>query len=322
MTASGRKEPSATAPLVAWRHVLALTGAGLALGGLTGLVLGLAAVPAAIAGMAVGAYGTVSAGLRGGVAGGAGLLAVLVLLLLAPGPWLLGGLCAALCLAAGIELAQSGTRVSVMVLLALLVVALTHGTDADLRMLFPVAAGLVAGHLVIAGLGLTAMLRTRPAPFRQGLRLGLFLALGVGAALLLVALIEAPHSYWIAILFVSRALSPGPDAAAPLRRYGTGAAIGVVIAIGIEALGLPDALRLCLALGALGLALRYMLAPQPIGPAMSTVAVLLGTAPTLSEAVFRAESIGMVIGLVLLVGFVLDRLWRVVVGAGSNDRIA
>lgn len=318
MTALRPMQPPVPVPLVSWRHVMVMTGACLGLGGVTGLGMGLAAVPATIAGLSVSAYGAASAGLRGSFAGGVGFMAVLLALIAAPGMWMLAGLSAALCLAAGIELAARGTRVSVMVLLGLVVVALTQRTEADILLVLPAAAGLVTGYMVLARLGLSGMLRAGPASDRQGLRLGLFLALGMGAALGLVALIDAPRSYWIAIVFVSRALSPRPDARAPLGRYGTGAAIGVVISIGIEALGPPDVLRLCLALGALALALRYLLAPQLTGPAMSTVAVLLGTAPTLNEAVFRAESIGIVIGLVLVVGFVLDGLWRIVVGAGTD----
>jgi hypothetical protein len=178
------------------------------------------------------------------------------------------------------------------------------------QMLAFAVLGLVAGHFAVGHLSLTGILRAPPEPSQHAIRLGAFLGLGLALSLICVALIPEHRSYWIAILFVSRALIPFPDSKRPLLRYGKGASVGILAAVLVEALAPPDALRMLIACAALVLGIRFLPNPGSVGTAMMTVAVLLGTAPTYAEAIFRAEAILLVFAIMVLVGVVLDRLWN------------
>jgi hypothetical protein len=312
--ADGQGTVPAPSPVFPWRHAFLLVGASLLIAVPSFLMAGQVAAIASVAGFMTGGFAASSAGLRGTLAGGAGLLAALALLLISQSLPIFAAVCALLCLAAGVEASRQGTRISVMVLLGVTVmaVALARGPD---PLILPLAVlGLATGHFVIGHLGLTGMLCGRPAAARHAARLGLFLAFGMALSVVFVALMDGQRSYWIALLFVSRALVPFPDRKEPLLRYGTGAAAGVLAAVLIEAMGLPDVLRLLLALGALVLGIRFLIHPMPIAPAMMTMAVLLGTAPTAAEALFRAEAIALVFAIILMVGLVVDQLWAAVPG--------
>ncbi len=295
--------------LLPWRHVLTLTAVCLALGILFHLALGSAGAVIAVAGFALGGFATAAAGWRGCARGGAIFLPGLAILLAWPGPGALALVSAALCILAGIEVARGGTQITVMALLGLVMSFVAMAGGSDPWLMAPAAVGVVAGFLTLGSLGLAGVMRPGPAGARHGLRMALFLGAGMTISSLLVLNLDMPRSYWIAVLFLSRALIPFPDRIAPLQRYGTGAALGVLVAVGLEALALPVGIRLSIALAALVLGTRFMLHPRPIGPAMTTVAVLLGTAPTATEALFRAEAIGLVIGMIVLLGLLIDRLW-------------
>jgi hypothetical protein len=298
--------------LLPWRHVLTLAGACLVLGALFLVVMGRAGAVMAVAGFAVGGFAIVSAGWRDAAPWAAGYLLAFGLLVAWPGIAALALLSTVLCVLAGVEVARTGRQIAVMLLLGLVMSFVAMPGGGGVGLLFPAAAGLAAGFATLGWLGLAGTLPPGPSTARHGWRLGLFLGGGMALSFVLVLGLDLPRAYWIAVLFLSRALIPFPDRAEPLRRYGTGAALGVLVALGIEALALPDGLRLALALAALVLGIRFMLHTRPIGPAMTTVAVLLGTAPTTAEALFRAEAIGLVIGMIVLLGLVIDRLWSLV----------
>ena len=76
-----------------------------------------------------------------------------------------------------------------------------------------------------------------------------------------------------------------------------------------ELMLVPIWLRLCVALVAAAIGLRYVIHPLPISSAAFSAAILLGAAPTLIEAVYRAEAIAIVVGLVLFLVFLMDRIW-------------
>lgn len=292
-----------------WRHVIVLTCAAL-LVALPGLILAEhAGAVAAIAGLMTAGYATSSTGLRGAIGGGTGLLGALALLLIWPSLPSFGVICALLCIAAGIELARQGSRISVMILLALTMTTVSLHQSPEPKMLAFVLIGLVAGHATIGHLGLSSIVSASPEPKEHAIRLGVFLGFGLAISLICVAVIPEHRSYWVAILFVSRALIPFPDSKQPLLRYGKGAAVGILAAVLIEVIAPPETVRLLIALAALVLGIRFLPNQGPIGATMMTVAVLLGTAPTFGEAAFRAEAIFLVITIMVLVGVVLDSLW-------------
>jgi hypothetical protein len=209
--------------------------------------------------------------------------------------------------------AAAGTRVAVVVLLGA-VMAATGLSQGSTAWILPLAlAGVVAGCLAVEHLGPSTILPRAPATAEAGLRLGLFLALGVALSLALVLVIDMHRSYWIAIIFVSRALLPMQHRPQALLRYSKGAAAGVLFAVAVELAGLLGILRLLVPLAALIAGLRFLTYPIPVSSGAFTVAVLLGTAPTLAEAAFRLETVALVIGMILFVTLLLDRLWTALV---------
>ncbi|WP_139165875.1 hypothetical protein [Paracoccus tibetensis] len=271
---------------------------------------------AALAGFACCAFGGAAAGMRGAAMGGAGLVAALALALVWPGWWAYALLCAALCAAAGIEAAARGTRIAIIVMLGVTLV-FASGAPTGLPALAMAGLGAATGAVVMGHLALWSVIPPQRLSRAQGLRLALFLSLGVTLSLILG--LRAPqHGHWIAVLFMSRALVPFGQRRAPLMRYGTGAALGVSAALLIEAVHPPGLLRVALAIAAAVLGLRFMLHARPIGPAMTTLSVLLGTAPTMRDALFRAEAVAAALGIVVLAGLVLDRLW-LEPRSGPND---
>jgi hypothetical protein len=89
-------------------------------------------------------------------------------------------------------------------------------------------------------------------------------------------------------------------------RFGKGAAIGVAAAIAVESLGLPAWTHLALSLCAAWVGMRYMVHPLPISSAAFSAAILLGTAPTLPDAILRLQAIALVVALVLVLALAFD----------------
>lgn len=291
-----------------WRHAGTICGAALVLGVAGFVMQGSAGSMAATAGFAVGLFATLSAGGRGALVSGAGYLAAAALLLAFPNVAVLLALCLALSAASAVEVLKAGSRMSIMVLMGFILFAIAARRGGDVWMLPLAAAGLVVGWWATAHLRLSGVLRLPLASRHDAIRLGLFLGLGVVLSVGMAYWIELPHAYWIVILFLSRSLMPMQQHPGALLKYGHGAALGVVAAVVVEALGTPDALRLLLALAAFVPGLRYMIHPLPISAAAMTAGVLLASAPTPGDAGFRAGAIVLVIGLILFLTLVLERV--------------
>ncbi len=311
MTAKDTPPKVAVPTVLPWRYALTICAAALALGiagyAATGSVGSVGSI-AATAGFAVGLFAALSHGLRGVLIAGLGFIAAAGMVLAYPVLPVLMAVCIALSGVAAVEVARVGTRMSVMVLMGLILFAVAVERGGDLRMLALAAFGVGGGYLVIAVLRLPSILRAAPASRAEAVRLAIFLSVGVALSIGLATAVNMPHAYWIVILFISRCLMPVQDKPGALFKYGHGAALGVLAAMLIELAGLPDAWRLLLALAAFVLGLRFMPHPQPISVAAMTAGVLLASAPTLSEATFRAEAVVLVIALILFLTLVLERI--------------
>lgn len=304
----GKPAGPAIPSVVPWRHALTICAAALGLG-LGGYVLsGSAGSMAALAGFAVGLFAALSGGRRGALIACLGFVAAAGLVLAFSGLPMLLALSLGLSALATVEAVQSGTRMSVMGLLGIILVAMAIDRGGDVRLVPQAVLGLGAGYLVIRHLQLFAILPAPLASRPEAIRLGLFLAVGVVLSISLALAIDLPHSYWIVILFLSRCLMPMQDHPGALVKYGHGAALGVLAAVVIELAGTPETVRLLLALVAFGLALRFMPHPLPISSAGMTAGVLLSSAPTPHDATFRIEVVFLVIALILFLTLMLDRV--------------
>ena len=291
-----------------WRYALLICAAALVLGIAGYALTGSAGSMAATAGFAVGLFAALSAGGRGVAVAGPGFIAACALVLIFPGMPVLLGICLALSVMAAVEVARSGTRMSVMVLMGVILFAIATARVGDLRMLALASAGLGIGYLVIVQLRLSGILRAPQASRADAVGLGIFLVVGVTVSVGLALTINLPHAYWIVILFLSRCLMPMQNRPGALLKYGHGAALGVMAAVLIELLGTPDAWRLVLALVAFVVGLRFMPHPLPISSATMTAGILLASAPTPGEAAFRAEAVVLVIALILFLTLFLERI--------------
>jgi len=301
--------PSPTIPAVMpWRYAITICAAALVLGSAGYAIIGSAGSMAAMSGFAVGLFAALSGGLRGVLVAALGFIAAVALLMAFPVLQVLLAICITLAALAAIEVAWSGTRVAIMVLMGVILFAIAIAQSGDARMLALAALGLGIGYLAILHLHLSSILRGPLANRAGAVRLGLFLAIGVVLSISLAMTLNLPHAYWIVILFVSRCLMPMQDGPDALFKYGHGAALGVLAAIAIELARTPDALRLLLALAAFVLGLRFIPHPLPISAAAMTAGILLATAPTPGAATFRVEIVLLVIALILFLTLILEQV--------------
>ena len=306
--APAERAGSVTPTVLPWRIVLTLGGAVLALEILGALLTGGVGSPAALAGFGVGCFAALSGGRRLTLQAGLAFMAAIALVFVFPALPVLLGVCLALSAAAAVEVERFGSRASAMVLMGVILTALTFERGGDLWALALALAGLGTGHLVMGHLQLSGLLRHPPASRAESVGLGLFLAAGVLLSLALAATINAPHGYWIVLLFVGRTLMPMQHRPEALLKYGHGAALGVIAALAVELAGTADVLRLLLAMAAFLVGLRFLTHPLPISVAGMTAGVLLASAPSPEAASFRAVAILLVVALVLFLTLVLERV--------------
>ncbi|WP_428926162.1 hypothetical protein [Marinibacterium sp. SX1] len=287
--------PPTTLP---WPAVAILLGTSLGAAALAALVSPAAALPAlagALAGLVAGFLAPPGRETLPLLAG----LAALALLLASPGPALLGLLALVLCALSGWEAMASGGRAAVLALyiwLAVQVIPAMPGT----ALAVPVAAAaLLAGWGVARASGLSGKAARPPCSPLHGLILALYLAFGLGLALLVMHHLDSPFAHWIMLIFTMRALAPPAMTARATLRFGLGAGLGCLAGLAAIALHPPHGLAIALALACLVGAIRLVPHPRPFTPALVSAAVLLLVAPDAHAALFRMEITALVVTLSL-----------------------
>jgi len=296
--------------LLPWRHTLVMLGASLVATVPAFLLFGSAGAIGAVAGLVAGGFATMagSAGravLVSGAAGGA-----LALTLWLPSLWIVIALCGVFVALVGLEVTSWGSRAFVMGLFAYLEGLVGIGYGGDWQMLAMLAQGAVVGIVTAVFLKTTGMLPKAHMPPTGAIALCLFLGIGLAVSLVLIALLDEPRAYWIALIFVGRAIVPFEAMRSSTWRFGQGAAIGVAIALLVEAMPLAPGAQLAIALIASVIGIRTLPHPLPIASGCISLAVLLTIAPTLDEAIFRVQVIAIVVGLIIFLTFGIERLWR------------
>lgn len=267
--------------------------------------------PAAAGGAALGLFGPAMGGYGRSAAGAVLALAVLAL---GPGAGWIDPRLGALLLAglAGLEVWRSGGRSLTWSLFAGVMVVHAGATGPALPAAGVFAGACAAGAVLSALHGLGGRFAPPPAGRLQGLEHACFLAVGLLLSLVLVARIDAPHAIWIAQLFVLRGLAPAELRVPITLRFAAGVAAGAGIAAALEAAGIAahPGLRVAAALLGVVVGLRGV----PVRPAVTagafTLAVLLGTGPTPSDALFRAEAALLSAALAILIAIALQALFR------------
>ena len=225
-------------------------------------------------------------------------------------PWLTATILIGLAGCAGLEVARYGTRCLVAAVFGCLAMIVGTAKDPGIAVSASFLAGLIAGCGSMWVAGLIGVIPPSAKGRAIGVGMVLFLTLGLIASTILAWEIGGPRSYWVAFLFVMRAIVPLEAQKDTIARFGIGASIGVLLAVLIELANPIVPVQLILALLAGLIGLRYITHPLPVSSAAFSAAILLGAAPTLSEAASRAQAILIVFLLVLFLVFVLDLLWR------------
>ena len=312
--ASGNVTVSATPPapptLLPWRHTLITGAAALAATLSAYLAAGSAGAIGAVAGLIAGGFATMAFNDRLAVLVTAMVGGALALTLWTGGLWIVIVLCGAFVALVGYEVTTWGSRTFVMGLLAYLEGLVGIGFGGGWEMLPWLALGAVAGIGAAVYLKTTGVLPTAHMPPTGALALSLFLAMGLTVSFVLIIVLEEPRGYWIALLFVGRAIMPFETLRPSTLRFGQGAAIGVAFALLVEAMPLPGGLQLLIAFVVGMVGLRTLPHPQPIAAACISAAILLSVAPTLDEALFRIQAVAIVVGLIVFLTFGIERLWR------------
>lgn len=299
----------AASRLIPWRYALTAT-AGLVAAVLLGLfTVGEAGALVGAAGYLIGAFSLMSrgywmAGIVGGVVAltGAASLGFHSIETTILGSLLLLGL-------ASWESVHIGSRAFVIGLPAYLMFTVGIGSGGDWSMLIPFTTGVFVGIGVIAVLGLARLIPAIPISPAAGAVLGLFLAIGLSVALVIIRQLDEPRSYLIALIFVGRALAPFEGFRTSTLRYGLGALAGAAIAFLILLFDLPTVVNLALALSAAVVGIRMLLHRLPIAPGLFTVSALLAFESSQQEILFRVMSVAIVVVLALGLSLIIGWLW-------------
>ena len=301
--------------VIPWRHTLITAAAALVITLPAYLTAGPGAALGAMAGMVVGGFAAMSGTVwRAGLVGVATVAATAVVVSV-PSVWTIVVISALFIASVGLESARVGTRTAVMALFGFLMAIVGLGFGGDWPTVPFMALGVVGGALTVHGLAMAGLLPKLLLPPVGAVALMLFLGIGLALSFILIAMLDEPRSYWIGLLFVGRAIVPFEAQRKSALRFGRGAMVGVIVAMAVQALTLPAAVQLMIAFAAGVIGLRTLPHPLPIASGCFTVSILLSTATTFGEAVFRAEAIAIVVGIILVVSFGIDRLWAVLLRA-------
>ncbi|MEM8729641.1 MAG: hypothetical protein AAGF79_06940 [Pseudomonadota bacterium] len=278
-----------TAPTtLPWPAVALFLGTMLGAAILAALINPAAAAPAMVGAMAGILGGFLTPKGRAWVPLLTGLVALGVLLFAPSAPlrWLIALL---LCAAAGWETARSGGRMMVLVIYAWLAVQLISVMPAEELSVPVTALSLIFGWAVAEAMGLSGRAAGPAGQPLHGVVLTAYLAIGLILSILLMHHIESAFAYWVALIFVMRALAPLNMTARATLSFGIGATLGCLAALAFIALHPPQLLSVALGLVCLVAGFRLIPHPRPYTPAAMSAAVLLLVAQDPQTVLLRLE---------------------------------
>ncbi|WP_172299933.1 hypothetical protein [Pseudoruegeria sp. HB172150] len=314
-----QKGKGAAAPVLPWPTTLTLVGAAMVVLLPSLLLIGQGGAFAAVGGFVLGAFAIISGGMGMALRAGPAMLAVILCLIAIPGyafATLVGLL---LVIGTGFEAHRYGTRVVVFAIFTYLTVRLGLLQDGSWNLALTYAAGFIAGAAATHWRRLTGMFPKVKISRAEAVALAVFIGIGLLITDALMAWLQTPRSYWIALLFTMRGIMPLQAQRAAVLTFGKAASIGVVIAVLAEVLGLPTEVRLILALIFATLGIRYVVHPRPFASMLFSAAVLLCSTATLQDAIYRAQAIVIVVLLVLFLVAALDWVFARIVDRLPDD---
>ena len=199
----------------------------------------------------------------------------------------------------GRETDRAGSKTFVFGLMAwiILLAPANSGDGWTLIAVFVAAAAFGIGVAIVTGV--EARIPAGPHLPGYGLSLGIVVAAGLALAFFIAGRFDGSHTQWVALLFAARALD-APDAhLSKAVRTALGAMAGAAAAGALLVLPLPSPAFAVVGMLLFVLGLRLMPAKTPLSPALTSAAVILGTASDQASAVFRVEAAAIAAGLVV-----------------------
>ncbi|MEL7012959.1 MAG: hypothetical protein AAFO72_06730 [Pseudomonadota bacterium] len=297
-------------PIPTWTAVLILGASSTGLALVAAYLGGAGGLIAAFGGYTFGALAAASGPLRAFYWHiGAGLAAVAVAGFFAD-PLASAACLVTLTFLASQEFAKAGTRCLIGAVFGFLAfeVGLAKSTAHIACGVF--VLGVAAGLLATKAAGLGAIIPKSPATREHGTFMFLFLTIGILCSAVASHILNEPRGYWIALIFAMRGLVPLERQGPAVLRYGAFAVIGVAVSVGLQLIGIPLVVRLLVCLGLVVLGTKYIAHPIPVSASAFTAAIVLASATTMQDAVYRIEAIAIVVCLVLILAFGLEWHWK------------
>jgi hypothetical protein len=303
-----------------WRLVAFLVLVIAATLGLSWFIAGKAHLAATVAGLMVGLIGSLLGSGRAAALATMVLLGAMALHIQLPDRIPTQALAMALVVLAGAEAGIVGGRAMTLALFGFLKLSLLPAMPPGSADLPFVAGAALLGGVAVLAIGLQGRARQAPGGLPFGAGVTLFLGLGLLGIFWIVQRMDQPFAYWLALLFVWRAMAPPERTMGAALRFGTGAVLGSLLAMLATFLDLPAEARLALTLALVIAGLRMLPHPGPWTPAAFTSAVLLSFANGPGDALFRAEAALFILALTALLTLVLSTVWQLIAGGRAQGQ--
>ncbi len=297
-----------------WRFV-AIVFAALALSAVgAAWLFGDPMVPAALAGMIMGFFGTVIANRSRALLAGAVVLIATMTSIEVPAWVIPAGIAPLMCALSGWEVGKYGTRAFAVGLFAWIMLIGPAGSGHHLEIFPTFIVPLVAGSLIAIGLGAESLASRPAAGARYGRAHALALSIGLAASIVLSWQFDHPGAHWIMTLFVVRALDDPGTHKVKAFRNGIAAILGAITAALLTFMPLDMNFFAVLGVLSLLIGLRFLPLPDAKSSVFMSAGVVLATAPTLDSALYRGAAALVASSLAILLSlgsaYLTERLER------------
>lgn len=209
---------------------------------------------------------------------------------------------------AGLEVIHRGSKSMVFAIMAWIMMSVPAGAGVGWPLLGVFLLAVTLGISVAVFTGLESRLRTGAPARNYGISLFIGLCAGLWLAFGVASFYEQVYSFWIAMLFTSRALDPPDSHRRKALAAGFGTVLGAALAGITVMLSLPGYLLKALGVLLLILGLRLIPLKSPLTPALMSAAVILAAVPDPDIAAFRIEAAIIAASLAVVLSFIIQAL--------------
>jgi MFS family permease len=208
----------------------------------------------------------------------------------------------------GLEVTHRGSKSLVFAIMAWILMTVPAGAGVGWPLIGVFMLAAILGTCIALFTGLEGRLDTGTPNRAYGISLFLGLCVGLWLAFVFASFYELSYSFWIAMLFTSRALDPPASHRRQALIAGYGTVFGAALAGISLMLPLPPGLFTGLGVLLLILGLRLIPLKSPLSPAL--ISVIFAAAPNHEIAVFRIEAAIIAATLAMVLSFTIEVLRR------------